>query len=64
MRERVRLLFNMIVKLDYKILLKILLCPATKLDSFVQKLRDLYLLDTDFCAKVSFLKIGLNLFDN
>ena len=54
----------MIVKLDYKILLKILLCPATKLDSFVQKLRDLYLLDTDFCARVSFLKIGLNLFDN
>ena len=36
--ERVKLLFNQIVKLDYEVLLKIMQCPDTKSDSFVHKL--------------------------
>ena len=58
--ERVKLLFNQIVKLDYEVFLKIMQCPATKSDSFVHKLRDLYLNETDFCAKVFFVKTWLN----
>ena len=46
------ILLNKTVKLDCKTLLKIIQSSAIKLNTFVHKLRDLYLHDTDFCSKI------------
>ena len=36
-------------------------CPAAKLDCFVNKVRDLYLFDTDFCERF-LVKTGWKIF--